>query len=216
MNKYSTIIWDMDGTLIDTLDDLTDSVNAALKEFQLPARTRIEIRSFIGNGVLRLLELSVPGGKEHPQFDAIFTFFNNHYAMNCRNKTKPYERLAELLRELKSQGYRLAIVSNKIDNALKELAELHFKDTMEVVIGDSEGIRRKPYPDKVFAALQQMNVNRESAVYIGDTEVDIETAKNAGVDYICVSWGFRDKQELQAAGATIIVDAPEELARFFA
>jgi len=216
MSKYNTIIWDMDGTLLDTLDDLTDSVNEALKEFQLPVKSRSDIRGFIGNGVLRLLELSVPEGKKHPQFDAIFLFFKDHYAMNCRNKTKPYDGLEEMLQELKSQGYRLAIASNKIDSAVKELAELYFKHTIEVAIGDSEGIRRKPYPDKVFAALQLMHADPKSAVYIGDTEVDIATAENAGIDYICVAWGFRDKQELQAAGAKVIVVTPEELARVLA
>jgi len=216
MRKYNTIIWDMDGTLLDTLDDLTDSVNEALKEFGLPIRTRSEIRGFVGNGVLRLVELSVPGGKQHNQFEAIFSFFKSHYATNCRNKTKPYDGLVDLVNELKSHGYRMAIVSNKIDSAVKELAEIYFKDSIEVAIGDSEGLRRKPYPDKVIAALSLMDANQESTVYIGDTEVDIATAENSGIDYICVSWGFRDRQDLQAAGARLIVDAPNELARVLA
>lgn len=216
MRKYNTIIWDMDGTLLDTLDDLTDSVNEALKEFQLPVRTRIDIRSFIGNGVLRLVELSVQEGKNHPQFEEIFSFFKSRYAMNCRNKTRPYDGLEEILNELKNQGYRMAIVSNKIDSAVKELAELYFKDTINTAIGDSEGLRRKPYPDKVFAALELMDANKETTVYIGDTEVDIATAENAGIDCICVSWGFRNRQELQLAGAKLIADTPEELARILA
>lgn len=212
MSKYKSIIWDMDGTLLDTLDDLTDSVNEALKEFQLPARTRSEIRSYVGNGVLRLLELSVPNGKEHPQFEDIFSFFKSRYVLNCRNKTKPYDGLEKLLFELKSKRYRMAIVSNKIDSAVKELSELYFNDSIDVAIGDSEGHRRKPFPDNLLEAMLLMEANKESTVYIGDTEVDIATAENSGIDYICVSWGFRNKKELQASGAKLIVDTPEELA----
>lgn len=211
MSKYNAIIWDMDGTLLDTLDDLTDSVNAALTEFRLPVRTRAEIRRFVGNGVLRLVERSVPEGPQQPQFKEIFSFFKNHYATNCRNKTKPYEGLEKALPELKSHGYRMAIVSNKIDSAVKELAELYFEDTIDVAIGDTEGKRNKPYPDMVFEAMRLLDAKQESTVYIGDTEVDMATAENSGLDCISVSWGFRDKQELQEIGAKLIVDTPEEL-----
>ncbi len=211
MSKYTTIIWDMDGTLLDTLDDLADSVNAALTEFQLPVRTRDEIRSFIGNGIIRLLELSVPGGKEHPRFDEIVSFFKSCYAKNSSNKTKPYPGLDKVMPELKKRGYRMAIVSNKIDSAVKALAELFFYGLMDAAIGNSEGLRRKPFPDEVLEALRIMGAEKESAVYIGDTEVDIETAKNAGLDCICVSWGYRSRQELLAQGAKEIVNIPEEL-----
>lgn len=211
MSKYDTIIWDMDGTLLDTLDDLADSVNAALKEFHLPVRTRDEIRSFIGNGIIRLLELSVPDGKQHPQFEEILTFFKSYYAKNTCNKTKPYMELDKTLAELKSRGYRMAIVSNKIDSAVKVLAEQFFKDIMDAAIGNSEGLRRKPFPDEVFEALRILGADTKTTVYIGDTEVDIETAENSGMDCICVSWGYRDRQELLAAGARVIVSSPEEL-----
>jgi phosphoglycolate phosphatase len=211
MRKYDTIIWDMDGTLLDTLDDLADSVNAALTEYQLPVRTRDEIRSFIGNGINRLLELSVPGGKEHPRFEEILSFFKDYYKGNSSNKTKPYAGLDKLLPELKKRGYRMAIVSNKIDSAVKTLTEQFFKGLMAAAIGNSEGLRRKPFPDEVLEALRIMGEEKASAVYIGDTEVDIETAKNAGVDCICVSWGYRSKQELLAQGAELIIDTPEAL-----
>jgi len=213
MSKYNAIIWDMDGTLLDTLDDLTDSVNAALTEFRLPVRTRDEIRRFVGNGVLRLVELSVPDGKQHSQFEEIFSFFKRHYTKNCRNKTKPYNGLERALPELKAHGYRMAIVSNKIDSAVKELAELYFGDTIDVAIGDTEGKRNKPYPDMVFEAMRLLDAKQKSTVYIGDTEVDMATAENSGLDCISVSWGFRDKQELQKIGAKLIVDTPEELTR---
>ncbi len=211
MMNYNTIIWDMDGTLLDTLDDLTDSVNAAMAEFHLPIRTRNEIRSFIGNGINRLLELSIPGGKQNPNFEEILSFFKICYAKNSSNKTKPYIGLDKALPELKSRGYRMAIVSNKIDSAVKELSELFFKGTMDAAIGNSENLRRKPSPDEVFEAMHILGAEKESSVYIGDTEVDIETAKNAGIDCICVSWGYRDRQELLAHGARAIVDTPEEL-----
>jgi len=213
MSKYNAIIWDMDGTLLDTLDDLTDSVNAALTEFGLPIRTRDEIRRFVGNGVLRLVELSVPEGPQHPQFEEIFSFFKSHYTKNCRNKTKPYDGLEKALPEFKAHGYRMAIVSNKIDYAVKELAELYFGDTINIAIGDTEGKRNKPYPDMVYDAMRLLDAKQESTVYIGDTEVDMATAENSGLDCISVSWGFRDKQELQKMGAKLIVDTPDELTR---
>ena len=212
MSKYNTIIWDMDGTLLDTLDDLADSVNAALAEFGQPLRTRNEIRSFIGNGVIRLVELSVPDGKENPKFEEIFSFFQRHYAKNCRNKTKPYVGLDKVLPELKRRGCRMAIVSNKTDSAVQSLTNLHFKDTMDLAIGNSERLRRKPYPDEVLEALRIFGAEKDSAVYIGDTEVDLMTAENAGVDCICVSWGYRDRQALLSSGAKVIADTPEELA----
>ena len=211
MSNYKTIIWDLDGTLLDTLDDLMDSVNAALAEYNLPLRTRQEIRSFVGNGVLRLLELSVPDGKQHPQFEEIFAFFNKHYAKNAQNKTRPYTGIETVLKALKNKGYKMAIATNKVDYAAQELTELYFKDTIDVTIGDSEKIRRKPYPDKVFEAIRMLNAEKESSVYIGDSDVDLETAKNAEIDCICVSWGFRDKEDLVAKGAKVIADTMEEL-----
>ncbi len=211
MQKYDAIIWDMDGTLLDTLDDLTDSVNFALAAFSQPLRTREEIRAFIGNGVARLLELSVAGGRENPQFTEIFSVFQNRYDRSCNEKTRPYAGLDTLLAELNRRGFRMAIVSNKVDSALKELAELYFKGLMEQVLGDTEGARRKPHPDKLLKVLETMDVAKDRAVYIGDTEVDLQTAENAGVDCICVGWGYRDRPALLEAGAKLIIDKPEEL-----
>ncbi|MDR1132371.1 MAG: HAD-IA family hydrolase [Oscillospiraceae bacterium] len=211
MHKYDAVIWDMDGTLLNTLDDLRDSVNAALAAFSLPPRTPEEIRRFIGNGVLQLLTLSVPDGRENPRFEEIFSFFSAHYSGNFCNRTRPYAGLERLLPALKRRGYKLAIVSNKVESALKALAAHYFGGTIALAIGDTEGIRRKPWPDKLLHALEILGVEKKKAVYIGDTEVDIQTAGNAGIDCICVSWGFRDRPELLASGAKVIVDSPEQL-----
>ncbi len=214
MRKYKTIIWDMDGTLLDTLDDLSDSVNAALREFQLPEKEKIEVRSYVGNGILRLMELCVPGGKLCPEFEKIFLFFKTHYAKNSRNKTKPYGGLERVLHQLKIQGYQMAIVSNKADYIVKELAQLFFQDTIDIAIGESVGINKKPNPDTVFEAMRLLNANKETTIYIGDSEVDITTAKNAGIDCLSVAWGFRDNLYLQISGATHIIDKPKEILEY--
>lgn len=211
MKHYKNIIWDMDGTLLNTLDDLKDSVNEALQKFDLPLRTTDEIRSFIGNGVLNLITLSVPDGRQHPQFNEIFEYFEICYKNNCRKKTRPYDGLDTLLPALKKHGYRMAIVSNKVDFAVKELDELFFKGFMEAALGEVEELRRKPQPDLVYKAMEVIEAAPGSTVYIGDTEVDIATARNSGIDLICVSWGYRDSKFLKASGADIIVDSPEEL-----
>ncbi|NLV86231.1 MAG: HAD family hydrolase [Clostridiales bacterium] len=215
MEKYSTIIWDMDGTLLDTLDDLSDSVNEALFKFSQPLRTKQEIRSFVGNGVLRLLELSVPDGKNNPLFDDIFEYFKLCYEKNQSNKTKPYEGLDILLPRLLAGGYKMAIVSNKIDPAVKDLANLHFPRLMQAAIGEQAGMKRKPADDMVNEALRLLGSSKQEAIYIGDTEVDIETAKNSRLDFVCVSWGFRDRKQLEDAGAEKIFDRAEELLEFF-
>lgn len=213
MSKYNTVIWDMDGTLLDTLDDLADGVNEAMTKFCMPLRTRDEIRSFIGNGARKLLELSVPGGTQNPLYGDALNFFLGFYAENCRKKTKPFDGLEKLLPELNEHAFKMAIVSNKTDSEVKALARLYFKDTLHVAIGDADGVRRKPYPDTVFKALSQLDAQSASTVYIGDTEVDIATAKNAGLDCISVSWGYRSREELTAAGATVIAATPDELGK---
>jgi haloacid dehalogenase superfamily, subfamily IA, variant 3 with third motif having DD or ED/haloacid dehalogenase superfamily, subfamily IA, variant 1 with third motif having Dx(3-4)D or Dx(3-4)E len=211
MSKYDTVIFDLDGTLLDTLDDLTDSVNHAMKKFRFPLRTSMEVRSFMGNGVVRLMELSVPNGRLNPHFEEALESFKEHYSKHSRDKTQPYPGIIAMLRFLSENGCRLAIVSNKYNDAVQNLKRLYFEDLISVAIGEKEAIRKKPAPDTVLQALRELKSSKDYAVYVGDTEVDIETAKNAKMDCISVSWGFRDKDWLEKSGAGLIVDTPLSL-----
>ncbi|WP_342756331.1 HAD-IA family hydrolase [Kineothrix sedimenti] len=209
--EWDTVIFDLDGTLLNTLEDLKDSVNFALGEAGMPLRSMEEIRRFVGNGVMRLMELSVPEGKENPEFDKVFEAFKEYYSLHCNDKTGLYDHVEELLRELKSRGYKMAIVSNKYYDAVQELKEQYFAEYIQVAIGEKAGINRKPAPDTVIEALKMLESTRESAVYVGDSEVDIATAKNALMDCISVTWGFRTKEEQQKAGGKVFVDDPLEI-----
>ncbi len=210
MKKYTTIIFDLDGTLLNTLEDLTNSVNHALSQMGYPERTLNEVRFMVGNGVRTLMERAVPASICTEDFETCFMLFKEYYDAHCNDNTRPYAGILELLYALKERGYRLAIVSNKIDHAVKALQKLYFQD-VTVAIGEKDGLRRKPEPDMVHAALRELQVSTGEAVYIGDSDVDIQTAANSGLDCICVSWGFRDTAFLQAHGATTIIDHPEEL-----
>lgn len=210
LTKKDTIIFDLDGTLLDTLEDLTTAVNYALKAFEMPARTIDEVRQFVGNGVRKLMIRSVPQGENNPDFEAVFAMFKAYYEEHCNDKTRAYEGIPELLQELKQQGYVLAIVSNKIDSAVKDLNSKYFPQ-VDVAVGDQEGLKHKPAPDSVFMALEQLGKTKENAIYIGDSEVDLQTAKNAGLPCISVLWGFRNKTFLQEQGAEVFVDKPEEV-----
>lgn len=212
--KYTTIVFDLDGTLLNTLDDLADSVNYALRENNLPERTINEIRRFIGNGVRILIRRSVPEGTSEEVYEKTFAMFENHYRGNSRNKTAPYDGVLELMRELKNDGYKLAIVSNKIDFAVKDLREEFFSDVIDIAIGDSPDTNNKPEPDMVFKALKLLNSEADEAVYVGDTDVDLETAYNSGMDCISVSWGFRSREELEGYNAKMIADTAEDIKKF--
>lgn len=211
MKHYTTVIFDLDGTLLDTLRDLTDSVNYALTDAGYPGHTIEEVRMMVGNGVRTLMERAVPAGISEEAFEAVFAAFKEHYDLHCNDHTHPYGGIPELLHTLKVQGFRLAIVSNKVDSAVKTLRALYFNETIPVAIGEKEGIRRKPAPDTVVTALQELGASASDAVYVGDSDVDIQTAANAGMDCISVSWGFRDTAFLKAHGASIIIDHPQEL-----
>lgn len=209
---YNAVIFDLDGTLLDTLDDLWAAVNAALKKFSLPLRTREEVRGFVGNGIVKLMERAA-GQVEKEVLDGALAEFKSFYGEHCEDKTKPYEGIIELLTVLKVKGIRTAVVSNKADFAVKKLAEGYFKGLLEYAVGENEeaGIRKKPAPDSLLAVMQSMGAGTSSTVYIGDSEVDIQTAKNAGVDCISVTWGFKYKQFLLDNGATVLVDTPKEI-----
>ncbi len=212
--RYNTIIFDLDGTLLDTLEDLADATNYALRSLFMPERTIDEIRSFVGNGARRLMELAVPEGTANPKFDEAFAMFREYYALHCNDKTKPYAGILPLLRELKDGGVAIAIVSNKLDPAVKELSLTYFGGLADTAIGEQEGIARKPSPDTVFAALRELGRTTADAVYIGDSDVDIMTAKNAGLPCISVLWGFRSQDFLQAHGATQLAAVPEDVKKF--
>lgn len=209
--RYNTVIFDLDGTLLNTLEDLKDSVNYALGLADMPMRSLKEIKGFVGNGVMRLMELAVPEGKKNPEFEKVFGTFKSHYSIHCNDKTGLYPHIKELIAELKKRGYKMAIVSNKYFDAVQELKELYFAEYITVAIGEKENICRKPAPDTVIEALKLLGSKREESVYVGDSEVDIATARNVGMDCIAVTWGFRTKEEQKKAGGKIFADDPLEI-----
>lgn len=220
---YDTYIFDLDGTLLDTLGDLAASVNYALRTYGMPEHSIDDVRRFVGNGVRKLMERAVPNGAANPLFEEAFTSFRAYYVEHAQDTTRPYEGIPETLAALRERGCRLAVVSNKMRKATEELCRHFFPDTIEVAIGEDEaaGIHKKPAPDTVFAALDALDAlgnprlslgsHRASAVYVGDSDVDIETAHNAGIPCISVLWGFRDKDFLLQHGAKTFISAPHEL-----
>lgn len=209
--KYQAVVFDLDGTLLNTLEDLQDSVNYGLGKYGMEERTLEQIRNCVGNGVQRLLELSVPEGTSQEMFEKVFAAFKKHYAVHCNDKTDLYPGIRKLLAELKENGFQMAIVSNKLQEGVDVLYEQYFKDYITIAIGARDGIRKKPAPDTVIEALRVMELSKEQAVYVGDSEVDIATAANTGMDCIAVAWGFRTRQEQLEAGGTVFVDTPEEI-----
>ena len=216
---YKVYIFDLDGTLLDTLADLAASTNYALRKHGMPEHSIDDVRRFVGNGVRKLMERAVPDGADNPLFDEAFATFRQHYMEHSLDTTRPYDGIPETLAALKARGCRLAVVSNKMMAATQELCRHFFPDTIEVAIGEDEahGIRKKPAPDTVFEALKTLGVSRVgasdglSAVYVGDSDVDIQTAANAGLPCISVLWGFRDRDFLIQHGAETFIYAPSEL-----
>ena len=211
--KYEAVIFDLDGTLLNTLEDLMDSVNYALKTLGMSERTYEEIRSFVGNGLGKLVERAVPDGKDNPEYEKAFGLVREYYKIHCNDKTDLYPGVKELLRKLKEQNFKMAIVSNKYHEGVQELKAQYFKDIIEVAVGEqeAEGIRKKPAPDMVFEALEQLGISKEKAVYVGDSEVDIATAANTEMDCIAVEWGFRTRKEQELAGGKVFAKTPEEV-----
>ena len=211
--RYQTYVFDLDGTLLDTLGDLAASTNYALRTYGMPEHSLDDVRRFVGNGVRVLMERAVPQGADNPQFEAAFQTFREHYMQHSLDTTKPYDGIIETLEALKAEGCRLAVVSNKMMAATQELCRHFFRDTIEVAIGEHEaqGIRKKPAPDTVNEAFRQLGVGKERAVYVGDSDVDILTARNSGLPCISVLWGFRDRDFLIQHGAETFISAPSEL-----
>ncbi len=210
--KIKTIVFDLDGTLLDTLQDLAASTNYALRQFGMPEHSVDDVRRFVGNGVRKLMERAIPEGSENPLFEAVFTAFRQHYMLHSLDTTKPYDGIPETLQELQRRGYKMAVVSNKMMAATQELVA-HFFPEIAVAIGENEaeGIRKKPAPDSVFEALRRLGVDKTDAVYVGDSDVDLQTAQNSGLPCISVLWGFRDREFLLEHGATSLIAHPKEL-----
>lgn len=209
--RYKTVIFDFDGTLLYTVQDLADAVNHAIAARGYPTHSVKAIERMIGNGVNMLMARALPQGFDTPGYEQMMTDFRAFYAEHCQDNTRPYDGVCEMLAELKAQGRGLAIVTNKYQTAAEQLRQRFFADSVDLIIGDYAGRRRKPEPDGVFAALEALGSDAAGAVYVGDTEVDMLTAKNAGTDCICVSWGYRTKAELTASGAPLIAEDPKQL-----
>lgn len=208
---YNTYIFDLDGTLLSTLADLAASCNYALRTNDMPEHTEDEVRRFVGNGVKKLMERAVPDGLQNPLFDKAFADFRQHYMKHNLDTTRPYDGIMPMLEQLRLRGKQVAVVSNKFYAATQELCRHFFGDLVDVAIGEREDIRRKPAPDTVIEALRQLGANAEGSVYIGDSDVDIDTARNSGMPCISVMWGFRDKEFLIEHGATTLVATPQEI-----
>ena len=211
MNTYKTYIFDLDGTLLDTLNDLHASCNYALRTHGMPERSLEEVKQFVGNGVKKLMERAIPDGLENPLFEETLQTFRQHYLLHNLDTTLPYPGIMEMLQQLKAQGKRIAVVSNKFYAATQDLCKHFFGDTIQVAIGEREDIKKKPAPDTVLEALRQLQVTKQDAVYVGDSEVDVETARNSGIPCISVLWGFRSKSFLLSHGATTFIETPNEL-----
>lgn len=211
--KYKAVVFDLDGTLLNTLEDLKDAVNAALRSHQMPERSLEEVRNFVGNGIAKLIERSVPDNTGKEEQEEVLRIFCEYYGVHCQDKTVPYDGILELLSKLGEEGYRIAVVSNKAHFAVKELIPHYFSNLIPVAMGENEraGVAKKPAPDMVWKALEELGCSREEAVYVGDSDVDYETAKNSGLDFIGVSWGFRGRAFLEKLGAENIVDNPKEI-----
>ena len=209
--KYKAIIFDLDGTLTDTLEDLYLSVNHALRSCNLPERSLDEVRRFVGNGIRKLIERSVPEDTSIDMLERCFEAFRAYYVIHCQDHTRLYPGIASLLTALHAKGYRMAVVSNKLQAGVDELADTFFNGVIDVAIGEQSGIPRKPEPDMVRHALDRLGVKKEEAIYVGDSDVDLQTASNAGLPCISVLWGFRNRDFLVAHGATMLVESPQEV-----
>ena len=207
--KYDAIFFDLDGTVVDSLQDIVDAVNHTMRHFSLPERTPDQLKPHLGWGVDHLMRAILPGHSE-AQVEAVLAHYRPYYAQHAGDKSRPFDGILPMMGRMNAAGLVQAILSNKPDAAVQPLAERYFSDVVRLAVGEREGVRRKPRPDMVEAAAARLNVPLRRCLYVGDTEVDIDTAKNAGIDCACVTWGFRTREQLKKAGATVIVDTPEE------
>ena len=207
----NTIIFDLDGTLLNTLEGLKNSTNFALKKFNCPEITLEQTRSFLGNGVRKLIERAIPNGEKNPDFEKCLNTFKEHYSKTMYQKTVAYDGIEDMLTELKKRGIKTGVVSNKFDTAVKELCKNYFDGLIIVAIGESPDVRKKPTPDSVLKAMEILGAKPENTLYVGDSDVDIQTAKNTNLKSVGVTWGFRDRELLEEEGADFIINTPCEL-----
>ena len=210
--KYTLAIFDLDGTILNTLEDLTDSLNVALEKSGYPKRSIEEVRRFVGNGIWKLMERGVPSGTEKKAVEQVHRDFTEYYKNHCADKTRPYHGIMELLWTIRKAGCKTAVVSNKADYGVQELCRQYFDGLFDVAVGEREGILKKPAPDSVNEVLKCLQAKKEETVYIGDSEADIETAANAGIDHIIVEWGFREPEFLKERGARVFAAVPGDIA----
>ncbi len=209
MKKRIAVLFDLDGTLLDTLGDLCDSVNVTMREFSSPERTLAEVRRFVGHGAADLIAKSIVDGRENPNYERALAFFRKYYASHADIKTCAYDGVTDLLSRLSDKNIPCAVVTNKPDEASRILCEKHFGSLLVDSIGDREGLLRKPAPDKVFDMMKRLDCER--AIFVGDAETDVLTAKNAKIPCVCVTWGFRDRADMEAVGGEIFCDTAAEL-----
>lgn len=203
----------MDGTILNTIDDIAAAVNYILMKNNMEPRTVDEVKGFVGNGLYRTLKLSLRKELSEEEMSQMFDEFVAYYKEHSAINTRPYDGIVEAIKVLKDKGCKVAVVSNKRQEAVEELCEEFYKGLFDIALGDQDGIARKPAPDMVNKVLEFWNINNSEAIYVGDSEVDILTAKNSKLDCISVSWGFREKETLTDNGATVIVDTPEEMVK---
>ena len=211
--KYKLVIFDMDGTILNTIEDLADALNYALAKSGYPGHTIEEVKQYVGNGIPKLIERGVPAGTDKTSTNQVHKDFMEYYQVHCADKTRPYDGIIELISKLREKGCLTAVVSNKADAAVQELCRQYFDGCFDYAVGDREGIKKKPAPDAVNEVLQHLQISKGNAVYVGDSEVDIATARNSELDSIIVSWGFREVPFLKEQGADLIVDCAEEVAQ---
>ena len=209
MNKM--VIFDLDGTLLDTLDDLCNSVNYSLRTNNFPERSLAEVRTFVGNGIRLLIERSVPEGTSKELIDKTFEYFKTYYAVHCNDKTKTYPGVMDMLKELKKNGYKIAVLSNKAQYAVTKLCDIYFNNLLDDAVGARENVAKKPSPDALYICAENNNINLNNVIYVGDSDGDVATANNAGVRGIAVTWGFRSRELLIKCGAENLADNTDEL-----
>ncbi len=209
--KYTAVIFDLDGTLLDTLEDLCNSVNFALAASGLPQHDKEKVKSFVGNGVEKLIERALPNGAAADLFSKVLADFKAHYAAHAADRTKPYPQVLDMLAALKKQGIKIGVVSNKYDAAVKELCPHYFGNLIDIAVGESPKIHRKPAPDMLLHAIEYFGLSKKDVLFVGDSDVDAQTAQNAAVDFIGVTWGFRTPADMRPFGAKLFIDTPIDI-----